>query len=239
MMERVIFSTVFFFAFTLNAITGFAGGLITMPVGIATLGIDNAIAVMNILGFCASAFIAFSQFTFINWREVRKIVLTMSVFLVAGIWIINNIDLSFLLRVYGIFIFLIGLKKLVKPSNKDLPEWALWLVLAAAGLVQGMFVSGGACLVVYALQKFKEKHEFRASISMVWTFLNFGYALFGFLTGTFTETVIQVSAICIPLLVASTLIGNFIAKKISQEKFLKFTYVLLLGVGIFTFCMAK
>ena len=116
-LERIIFTTVFFFAFTLNAITGFAGGIITMPVGIATLGIHNSIAVMNVLGFCASAFIVISGFKHINWKEVRKITLTMVVFLILGIWLINNVPLDFLLRIYGIFIILVGLKNLIQKET--------------------------------------------------------------------------------------------------------------------------
>lgn len=238
MAYRAIFTVVFFFAFTLNAITGFAGGLITMPVGIYTLGVQDSIVVMNILGFLASAFLAFSQFKHINWKEVGKIVPTMAVFLCCGIWLINNVPLDFLLRFYGAFIFLVGLIKLVRPVKRKLPEWVLWVVLAFAGLVQGMFVSGGACLVIYALQKMEDRLEFRATISMVWTFLNFGYALYAFFAWGFTSTVYEVCAVCIPLLIVSTLIGNYIAKKISQEAFLKFTYILLLFIGVFTFCMA-
>lgn len=237
-LERIIFTTVFFFAFTLNAITGFAGGIITMPVGIATLGIHNSIAVMNVLGFCASAFIVISGFKHINWKEVRKITLTMVVFLILGIWLINNVPLDFLLRIYGIFIILVGLKNLIQKEQRYLPNWALWIVLALAGLIQGMFVSGGACLVIYAMQKFQDKDEFRASISMVWAILNFAYALYYFIIGNFTPVVFETCAICIPLLIIATLIGNAIAKRISQKGFAKFTNILLLIVGTFTFCMA-
>ena len=37
---------------------------------------------------------------------------------------------------------------------------------------------------------------------------------------------------CIPLAVVATVLGSKLQKKISQEKFLKLTYVLLLFIGM-------
>ena len=42
------------------------------------------------------------------------------------------------------------------------------LVILAAGVVHGMFVSGGALLVIYASGALKEKEEFRATMAMLW-----------------------------------------------------------------------
>lgn len=40
-------------------------------------------------------------------------------------------------------------------------------------IIHGMFVSGGALLVIYATQVLKEKEEFRATVAPVWVVLNF------------------------------------------------------------------
>ena len=41
-------------------------------------------------------------------------------------------------------------------------------ILLAAGMIHGMFVSGGALLVVYATLVLKDKEEFRATVALIW-----------------------------------------------------------------------
>ena len=129
-------------------------------------------------------------------------------------------------------IVFIGAKNLIFTRQKFLPEWALWIILALAGLIQGMFVSGGALLVIYAVQKLRDQQEFRITLSLIWTVLNFIYACIAFQQGHFTGDVVQIIVMCIPLAVVATVLGSKLQKKISQEKFLKLTYVLLLFIGM-------
>ena len=94
-----------------------------------------------------------------------------------------------------------------------------------------MFVSGGALLVIYAVQKLRDRQQFRITLSAVWTVLNFLYAVIAFRQGHYTGDVLQVVALCIPLAVVATVLGSKLQKRISQERFLKFTYVLILCIG--------
>ena len=156
----------------------------------------------------------------------------MIVFMLVGIWLDTVVPLPLLLKIYGAIIVLIGIKNLVFSRQKFLPEWMLWIILALAGLIQGMFVSGGAFLVIYAVQKLRDKQQFRITLSLVWAVLNFIYACIAFQAGHFTGDVVNIILMCVPLAIAATWVGSRLQKKISQEKFLKLTYVLLLFVGI-------
>ena len=62
--------------------------------------------------------------------------------------------------------------------------------------------------------------------------LNFIYACIAFQQGHFTGDVVQIIVMCIPLAIVATVLGNKLQKKISREKFLKLTYVLLLFIGV-------
>lgn len=231
-MEKVLFSAAFFFAYTIQAITGFAGNIFAMPVGTHLLGLHSSVAVLNAMGFFACGLLAIMNIKHVNWRELGKIVGTMLPFVLVGIWLDTVLPLDVLLRIYGLIITLVGLKNLLSKKQRFLPEWALWVILALAGLIQGMFVSGGALLVIYAVQKITDKQQFRTTLSMVWAILNLIYAVIAFQQGHFTADVIQVVLICIPLAVLATIIGNRLQRRISQEKFLKLTYVLLLCIGL-------
>ncbi len=232
-MEKVLFLVAFFFAYTVQTITGFAGNTFAMPVGMTLLGMESAVAIMNAMGIFMCGILVALNIKSVNWRELGKILSVMLVFMMVGIWLNMIIPLPILLKIYGVIIVIIGLKNLIVPAQKFLPEWSLWVILVLSGLLQGMFVSGGALLVIYAVQKLRDKQEFRMTLSALWFVLNLVYAGIAFSQGYYTSDVWQIVVLCIPLALVAMFLGNKIQKRISQEKFLKLVYVLLLCVGVF------
>ncbi|MEG0016589.1 MAG: sulfite exporter TauE/SafE family protein [Gordonibacter sp.] len=231
-MEKVLFLGAFFFAYTVQAITGFAGNIFAMPVGTTLLGLNSTVSILNAMGFFACGLLALMNIKYVNWRELGKILAVMVVFMMVGIWLDTIMPLHILLKIYGAVIVVIGAKNLLFKRQKFLPEWALWVILALAGIIQGMFVSGGALLVIYAVQKLRDQQEFRITLSMTWTVLNFIYACIAFQQGHFTGDVLQIILMCIPLAVIATVLGSKLQKMISRERFLKLVYVMLLLIGI-------
>ena len=230
-MEKALFLAAFFFAYTVQAITGFAGNIFAMPVGTTLLGLESTVSILNAMGFFACGLLTALNIKSVNWRELGKILGVMIVFMVLGIWLDTLVPLHILLKIYGVIIVIIGIKNLAVPQQKFMPEWALWIILALAGLLQGMFVSGGALLVIYAVQKLTDKEQFRATLSAVWSILNLLYAGAQLYQGHFTHEVWVMVLCCVPLIVLATVVGGKLAKRISQERFLKLTYVLLLVIG--------
>lgn len=231
-MDKALFVAAFFFAYTVQAITGFAGNLFAMPVGTTLLGLTSSVAILNTMGFLACGSLALINYKHIHWRELAKMVSVMLPFVLIGIWLDTLLPLSALLKVYGALIVVVGLRGLLAKKQRFLPEWALWIVIGLAGLIQGMFVSGGALLVIYAIQKITDKQQFRATLSAVWMVLNFLYACIAFGQGSFTSSVFDVIMWCIPAAIVATLLGQRLQKYLSQERFLKCTYVILLGIGL-------
>lgn len=231
-MEKYLFWGTFFFAYLINGITGFAGNIFAMPVGMATIGHEESIVVLNCTGFLASVLIAFTSIKHVVWKEWAKMCLVMAVFMAIGAYINTVAPLSILSKVYGVAVLVIAIRGLFfSKEDKLLPGWALFIILAIAGLIQGMFVSGGSFLAIYALQKLKNKEEFRATTTMTWVFLNGSYAFYGIQGGGLAGDGLLTLAVCIPLLILSTWLGGLIQKRISQEQFVKFTYVLLTVIG--------
>ena len=201
-MEKALFLAAFFFAYTVQVITGFAGNIFAMPVGTTLLGLESTVSILNAMGFFACGLLTALNIKSVNWRELGKILGAMIVFMVLGIWLDTLVPLHILLKIYGVIIVIIGIKNLAVPQQKFMPEWALWIILALAGLIQGMFVSGGALLVIYAVQKLRDQQQFRITLSAVWTVLNLIYAGIAFQQGHFTGDVVQIIVFCVPLAVS-------------------------------------
>lgn len=232
MLKDGLFLLVIFLTNIIQGITGFAGTVLAMPPSILLQGIDVAKPILNILGLLASIWIVIISYKDMNKKEFLKVMIIMFFGLLAGIYIYSILPVPMLLKIYAVFIILIALKGLFVKKEMSLNEWILNSIVFISGIIHGMFVSGGPLLIIYAAQKFKEKSEFRATVSAVWIILN-GYLAFNhWQQGLFTiETTRKLLWGILPLL-GGMLIGNVLHKKMSQKMFLLITYILLIISGL-------
>ena len=233
-IKDILVLIILFAANLLQAITGFAGTLISMPSVLKLIGAGEAKALLNAIAQISSLMIVCTGFKYINWKEFFKIFGCMVCGMVVGIWIYNRFPLNQLLIFYGVMIMIIALKKMFNKEKKEktIPIWAGILILLAAGIIHGMFVSGGALLVIYAAAVLKDKQEFRATVALIWVTTGCYITGTQVVTGNFNSHVIWLLLIGIIPVFAGTVIGTKLVKIIPQEIFMKLTYILLLLSGI-------
>ncbi len=227
----VLFLLILFAAFTIQSLTGFGGPLIAMPLSIPAVGVDLAKPVITLCAWASAGVIALKNRKDIVWRELFKMSGTMLVFMAAGLWLFKTVQMQFLQAIYGIVVLCIGLKKLFLPSEKTMPRWMVILSICLAGVMQGLFVSGGSFLVIYAVSAIPEKQRFRATLSGVWAFVNIFLLATYILDGSFTADVVRTSAFALIPLSAAVVCGNLLAGKLNQKAFLKAAYILLAVSG--------
>ncbi len=126
----------------------------------------------------------------------------------------------------------IGAKNLLVKRTFHLPRLLLLSSLLVAGIIHGMFVSGGALLVIYAVSILKDKHEFRATVAPIWVILN-SYMMVVYLKDGLVNTRnLQLIGLSIIPLLLAIFLGNKLQARIQQQVFLTLTYVLLIISGI-------
>ena len=94
-----------------------------------------------------------------------------------------------------------------------------------------MFTSGGPFLVIYATAAMKDKKEFRATVSSIWTVLNIFLTLQMYQKGMYTPYVNRLVFITMIPVFAAIYIGNKISSWLNQAAFLKLVYILLILSG--------
>lgn len=231
-MKNMIFLLVLFAANVVQAVTGFAGTLLAMPPAMMLIGVHEAKVILNIMAFLSCFILAARNYKKIQWRILLNIILYMAAGMFAGIWAFEHLSMDLLLPVYGVMILVIAMKKMFIKKEIKMTGWMLNGILLAAGVIHGMFVSGGALLVVYAAAVLKDKENFRATVAAVWVVLNTGLMISDILNGYMTSSVVKMTGISILPLFLAIYTGNKIHEKIDQKAFMKITYILLLASGI-------
>jgi hypothetical protein len=231
-IKEILVFVILFAANLLQAITGFAGTLLAMPPTIKLIGVDSAKALLNAIAQISSLMIVITGFRHINWKEFFKMFILMAAGMAAGIKIFEIFPVEQLLTIYGIMIIIVALCKMFVKKEVQLPKAALMAIIFAAGIIHGMFVSGGALLVVYAALVMKDKEEFRATLALIWVTIGCYMTANQVMIGNFNSYVIFLMIVGIIPVFVGTWIGTKLVKKIRQEIFMNITYVLLLISGI-------
>ena len=228
-MRNMIFLLVLFVANVVQAVTGFAGTLLAMPPAMMLIG---AKVILNIMAFLSCLILAVKNYKNIQWKILFNIIVYMAIGMFAGIWLFERLSFDLLLPAYGVMILLIALKKMFIKKEIKMDGFMLNEILLAAGVIHGMFVSGGALLVVYASAVLKDKENFRATVASVWVILNTGLMISDILKGYMTSEVLKMTGISILPLFLAIYVGNKIHEKIDQKLFMKITYILLFASGV-------
>lgn len=233
MIEEVLIYIIILITNIIQALTGFAGTLLAMPLAVRLIGIDSARIVLNFVGLVANAYLVCKGYKDINKKRIKEAI----GWLISGMCIAyvmyKFIDSQILMYAYGVMIVVIALKKLI--VKKELPpnEGVMKATLILAGIAQGLFASGGALLVIYLATKTEDKNEFRSTAAMIWVLLCSLFVFQNLNSITVYDMKLTICAM-VPLFVGVT-VGNKLHSKVSQERFLKIAYVLVLISGVTLF----
>ena len=201
-----LFMAAVFISNIVQALTGFAGVMLSIPPTILLYGPDMAKAVINVICWLVCVYLMVKNREYINKKELGRIIL----FMLIGMALKNL---------------------LLKPSGASLPVWVAIPVLLGAGIIHGMFASGGALLVVYMASAFRDKNSFRANVASVWTVLNLVLMFTDYEKGLYNTEFFELLGIGVIPLVIAVYLGNKIHSMINQQMFNRLTYGLLLAAG--------
>jgi uncharacterized protein len=257
-MSEILFYLIIFLTNIIQGITGFAGTVLAMPFSIRLVGYAVAKPVLNLLGLLAGVYVVVGGYKNVNRRQLKRVALFMAIGILFGI-LIKNVFAGYEKIMYillGIFVIAIGLRgfilffleqrkkkgnlkaeekpepvqKPVQESDKLKPSSGILLLLA--GIVHGIFVSGGPLIIGYLTDHTANKEEFRRTVSAVWIILNGIVFVSDIASGYYTMDTIRIQAISIPFLFAGMFVGGLLFKRMNQKVFLLLTYFLLMVAGV-------
>lgn len=236
-MNQVLFLLVILLANIIQGITGFAGTILAMPPSLMLVGYAAAKPVLNVLGLLSGVYVFAGNYKSVRWEELKKIVAVMAAGIVGGI-LIRGLFAGkepILYKLLGLFVLFLSVRGIYSLRGKTREEGGgrgQGVILILAGIVHGLFVSGGPLLIGYLTKRIEDKVSFRATISTVWVFLNTLILLDDIRAGLWNGPLVRLQLVSVPFLLAGMAIGGRLYARMSQRLFMVITYVLLFISGI-------
>lgn len=245
-MKYPLFFLIIFLTNIIQGITGFAGTILAMPPSLMLVGYNTAKPILNVLGLLSGVYVLMTNGKQVDKKELKKVVLVMAAGMAAGFGLkaLFTGKEEILYKCLGIFVMglaVSGLRSSFQTREKSKQKEAQaagsgvvkgYALLVSSGIVHGMFVCGGPLLIGYLSKAVKDKVSFRATISTVWIILNSVILIDDIRAGLWTPGLVQAQLIAVPFMIAGMALGTRLYQRMSQELFMKITYILLFISGI-------
>ena len=226
-----------------KGVTGFGSALVAMPMLVALFGPRDALAVMVGVDTLTSLVLLPGIWKLIRWR----LVLAVSAPLIAGQFVGTSLlfyvperPVALLL---GALVIALGGSIAWRPSPRgwgeldDLPPGSgpwLWLGSVAGftgGCLQGLVGASGPPLVAWARRFFSDRFGRAHLIAVFAVGAVLLWAQLTWRTGGLGASGLRIAA-CIPTMLGGSLLGQWLAPRLSRELFGRLVGVLLVGAGL-------
>lgn len=234
--ELVFAALVLVVAYAVRGTAGFGGQAVAVPLLALVLPLPVMVSAVVVLTALAS-FGNWRDRKRIDWREIGRLLPYTIAGVLAGLVLLDRVDLVILTRAFGVFVLLYACFALATASRPvEVPTRHLGLARAVLSLLAGAAGAafGAAAGPLYAMHftaRRLEKDAFRVTITTILGIQAVmriaGYARLGF----YDETVFVLIVAGLPLMFVGTRIGQVLAGRLDQHKFNVGIGVLLLVSG--------
>jgi hypothetical protein len=211
--------------------------VIALALGLHLFPLGELLPVFVPLGLFVSSWLVARGHAHVDRRLLlARILPWMGLGLALGLAIFERASHELLRRAFGAFVVALAaleLWRLLRESAlaREIPAPAATAALLGAGVMHGMFSTGGP-LLVWALGKsIPEKRAFRATLSCVWLVLGSALTAAYALSGRLDGGSLRATAALVPVLALAIAAGEWAHHRLDERRFRVLVYALLLVSG--------
>lgn len=229
-----VLAAIVFVSFLVEAAAGFGSMVVALTLGALWFDVNQLLAWLVPVNLVLSVYLVARGWKAIRWRFLAtRMVPLMALGLGLGTLVATRAaETSWLKPVFGAFVMAVAAWQL-RPSTSvtPLPEAVRVTALLGAGVIHGIFATGGPLAVFVAARELPEKAAFRGTLSMLWVVLNALVMPRLVADGAVTTTTLGTSGLMLAPLALGIGAGEWVHHRLDENKFRVVVAVLLLVAG--------
>lgn len=223
--------------YTVEAVAGFGGTVIALSLGALVLPIPVLLPILVPLTLVMTGYLTARHWRRIHWPTLLRLILPlMAAGTVIGSILRPELSATVLKPLYGILIVVFAARELWRlwrrtsaPSRH--PPLLTSVLMFFAGVIHGLFASGGPMLV-YALAGTElDKARLRSTLIAVWFTLNGLLTLVFLANGSLVPALPQLPAY-LPAVFVGVVVGEWLHHRIDERRFRQVIFTLLALTGL-------
>ncbi|MEZ4225302.1 MAG: sulfite exporter TauE/SafE family protein [Polyangiaceae bacterium] len=226
-------------AYAVQTMIGFGSMILCVTFGALLLPLPQVLSLAVPISLVQTGYVVVRHFGGVKLRLLLTEVLPL---MIAGgalsLWLLGDLRAPWLKQAFGALVLMLSLRELwgrLRASGTHeptVPRWARLVAMFGAGIVHGLFATGGP-LLVYALGKEKlTKGEFRSTVTAVWLVLNFALVVVYLRSGRLDASAGFASASLLPAVAAGIWAGEVLHHKVDEQRFRLFLFAVLTAAAL-------
>ena len=232
-----ILAPIIFVAFTTEATAGFGSSIIALTIGAHFFAIGELVPVVVLLNVGLTIYMVSRYHSHVSIRLLLTIILPlMGIGLAAGQLVFHLLSGAHLQIGLAILVIFVAGRELwlmraaaKQPKPLARAERTVWLL--GAGIIHGMYATGGPPLVYVVGRAGLDKLAFRSTMATIWLILDFVLVASFVATGVLDESGLERAGWLLPVVIAAIVCGEVLHRKIPERPFRRIVFALLLVAG--------
>ncbi len=234
-MRYLFLCLVILLSFSVQAMTGFGSIIIAVTLGSLFFPIKSILPILVVLDLSLNTYIIIRYNKNIDYALLtRKILPAMLVGLIIGQAVFNTLGAESK-RPFGaliVFLSAFELYNFYRENDEKLSSGKSLAFLVGAGIIHGIYASGGP-LVVYVIGRLgMGRSIFRSTLGCLWVIMDAFLIGSYMLTGILNYHVALMTLFIAPVVIAGLVIGEVLHHKVNEKGFRLVIYYLLLFTGL-------
>lgn len=218
-----------------QTVAGFGFMLVASTLGALVVPVSEIVPLALPMSFMSSSWVAFDQRRLIDKRLLGYVILpAMAVGAAVGFVLSGVLPADFMRKLLGVLVLGFVAMRVLRRGRVP-SAWPAWLrsgVIVIAGVVQGLFGTGGPLLVLAMEGSRLPPQIFRATLISVWALMNSALVTALFIDGRYDMTVVMRIAQAIPALALGVWAGQRLHARLSPKRFQASVYVMLTAAAL-------
>jgi uncharacterized membrane protein YfcA len=233
--DAIFLAGIAFFSYAAQSISGFGSTVVAVTLGAHFFPLTVLIPSLVLLDLLLNGYLTVRYAGHIQHRLLwTRIIPFMAAGVAAGLLLFDLLAGDLLKQLLGLFVMVISAREIISlytRSQKTVHPVVQKVFFVMAGVIHGLYASGGP-LVVYAASRLKlGKTAFRALLTTLWSFLSALMTLYFILNGQWTGETVRLTLILLPSVAAGLAAGEILHKRLTERHFSFFVYIVLFAAG--------
>jgi len=235
----LLFALVVVTAYTVQTATGFGAMLVCVTLGAQLIGLEEVIRLIVPLSFLQTGYIAIRHRDGIDWSLLLgRVVPLMGLGMGGAFLLLTKVSGPWLGLAFGLMVLGLSARDLHQlragsdALHRPVSKSASVAALLSAGLIHGIYASGGPMLVYAIGREGLTKKAFRSTLSMVWIILNVILVVRFLLAGDYDRKVALDILLLVPAVPFGIVVGEWVHHKVDERSFKMAVLLLLIAAAI-------
>jgi len=233
--QAVITALVLMVAEAFAVLFGFGAGLIAVgSLAMVLSEVQDVVVLLVCLIVPVEVYVVATSWRVISWRGVALICVGIAVGVPLGTLTLQVVNASIILVALGGFLVFSGLAFLFMPQGMRVrwPVWAGPLCGVFAGVLGGMFSTGGPPLIFYYRLAGVEKGAFRGNLMAIFLMMSIVRVPSYVVAGLLTAERLWTAALLMPVVLLGAWLGNKVHIRLSEQTFQRLVACVLCLLGV-------